>query len=42
MPYAMMPFSVIAGVLVLTLFMHLAKGIGKIHGKYAKWMLVAD
>jgi hypothetical protein len=42
MPYWMMPLSVISGVLVLTAFMHLAKGIGKLHGKYAKWMLVAD
>ena len=40
--YWMMPFLVIAGVLILTVFMHLAKGIGKVHGKYAKWMLVAD
>ena len=42
LPYGTMPFSVITGVLILTVFMHLAKGFGKLHGKYAKWMLVAD
>jgi hypothetical protein len=42
LPYTLMPVSVIGGILVLTIFMHLAKGIGKLHGKYAKWMLVAD
>ena len=42
LPYWMMPLSVIGGVIVLTIFFHLAKGIGKLHGKYAKWMLVAE
>ncbi len=41
-PYWTMPLSVIGGVLILTVFMHFARGIGKVHGKYAKWMLVTD
>jgi uncharacterized membrane protein len=37
-----MPFTILLGVFLLTGFMHLAKGIGKIHGGYAKRLLVAD
>ena len=31
----------IVGVLILTLTMHLVRGIGWLHGRYAKWMLVS-
>lgn len=41
-PGALMPFWIIGGVLVVTIFLHLAKAVGKVHGKYAKFMLVAD
>ncbi|MBI9048225.1 MAG: sensor domain-containing protein [Anaerolineaceae bacterium] len=36
------PLVIIGGILILTLTMHLAKGIGKLHGKFAKSMLVSD
>ncbi|MEW5940598.1 MAG: sensor domain-containing protein [Chloroflexota bacterium] len=32
----------LGGLLLLTLTMHLARGIGWLHGRYAKWMLVAE
>jgi hypothetical protein len=31
----------VAGVLLLTSFMHLARGVGKLHALFAKSMLVA-
>jgi hypothetical protein len=39
-PWAM-PLLVLAGVLLLTLLMHLARGIGRLHALYAKALLVA-
>ncbi len=36
-----LPLMVLAGVLLLTLLMHLARGIGKLHALYAKALLVA-
>ena len=32
----------LGGILLLTLTMHLARGIGWLHGRYAKWMLVTE
>jgi hypothetical protein len=32
---------IVGGGLLLTLTMHLARGIGLLHGRYAKWMLVS-
>jgi hypothetical protein len=32
---------VLAGVLLLTLLMHLARGVGRLHSMYAKALLVA-
>ena len=39
-PWAL-PFMVLAGVVLLTLLMHLARGIGRVHALYAKNLLVA-
>jgi hypothetical protein len=36
-----MPLMVLAGVLLLTLLMHLARGVGRLHAMYAKALLVA-
>jgi uncharacterized membrane protein len=36
------PLTVLAGILVLLLTLHLAKGVGLLHGRLAKYMLVAD
>lgn len=36
-----MPFLVLLGVLLLTLLMHLARGVGRVHAMYAKALLVA-
>jgi uncharacterized membrane protein len=36
-----MPFLVLVGVLLLTLLMHLARGVGRLHAMYAKALLVA-
>lgn len=36
-----LPFMVLVGVLLLTLLMHLARGIGRLHAMYAKALLVA-
>ena len=35
------PLMVLAGVLLLTLLMHLARAIGRLHAMYAKALLVA-
>jgi hypothetical protein len=39
-PWAL-PFMVLVGVLLLTLLMHLARGVGRLHAMYAKALLVA-
>jgi uncharacterized membrane protein len=36
-----LPLMVLAGVLLLTLLMHLARGVGRLHAMYAKALLVA-
>ena len=36
-----LPLMVLTGVLLLTLLMHLARGIGRLHAMYAKTLLVA-
>jgi len=36
-----MPLMVLAGVLLLTLLMHVARGVGRLHATYAKVLLVA-
>ena len=35
------PLLALAGLLLWTTFMHIARGIGQLHGKFAKWMLVS-
>jgi len=37
-----LPFITIGGILMITITMHLAKFIGKIHGRWAKLLLVND
>lgn len=34
------PLWVLGGFLLLTIFMKIARGIGQLHGRFAKWMLV--
>jgi uncharacterized membrane protein len=41
-PWFLAPLIVIAGFLLLTSTMHIAKFVGKIHGKYAKALLVSE
>ena len=41
-PWLLLPLMMIAGFLLLTITMHIAKFIGKIHGKYAKALLVSE
>jgi hypothetical protein len=36
-----MPLMVLAGVVLQTLLMHLARGVGRLHAMYAKALLVA-
>lgn len=36
------PLLVLAGFLFWTIFMHIARGIGQLHGRFAKWMLVTE
>jgi len=42
LPNWIFPLITIAGFLLLTITMHIAKFIGKIHGKYAKALLVCE
>ena len=37
-----LPVIFIGGILLLTASMHIFKGVGKLHGKFARWALVAD
>lgn len=39
---AAFPFTIALGILIATLMMHIAKFLGKWHGRYAKWMLVGE
>ena len=36
------PLLVLAGFLLWTSFMNIARGIGQLHGRFAKWMLVTE
>jgi hypothetical protein len=36
------PLLVLAGFLLWTTFMNVARGIGQLHGRFAKWMLVME
>lgn len=36
------PLLVFGGILLWTTFMNIARGIGQLHGKLAKWMLVSE
>jgi hypothetical protein len=36
-----LPLMVLAGVVLLTLLMHLARGVGRLHAMYAKALLVS-
>jgi len=40
-PVETFPFTVAFGVLLATLAMHLAKALGNLHGRFAKWMLMS-
>jgi uncharacterized membrane protein len=40
LPVYSYPITVLLGTLLFTLTLHLAKGIGKMHGRFAKYMLV--
>jgi len=42
LPWIVLPLMVLTGFLLLTITMHLAKFVGKIHGKYAKVLLVSE
>jgi len=42
LPTAALPFTVLFGFLLFTLTMHIARGIGQLHGKYAKFILVGE
>lgn len=41
-PVELLPISVLSGILLAAITMHLAKLIGKWHGRYAKFMLVGE
>lgn len=41
-PEAILPLTVLFGLLLLTVSMHLAKYFGRLHGRYAKFMLVGE
>ena len=36
------PLFILGGILLWTIFMHIARGIGQLHGRLAKWMLVTE
>lgn len=36
------PLLILAGFLLWTIFMHMARGIGQLHGRFAKWVLVTE
>jgi uncharacterized membrane protein len=36
------PLFILGGVMLWTIFMHIARGIGQLHGRFAKWMLVSE
>ena len=38
----MYPILIATGLLLWTTFMNLARGIGQLHGRFAKWLLVSE
>ena len=36
------PLCVLGGFLLWTVFMNIARGVGQLHGRFAKWMLVSE
>ncbi|WKZ34700.1 MAG: sensor domain-containing protein [Anaerolineales bacterium] len=36
------PLCVLGGILLWTIFMHIARGVSQLHGRLAKWMLVSE
>lgn len=42
LPYWELIIISISGILLWTIFMNLARGIGQLHGRLAKWMLVSE
>ena len=36
------PLFVLGGFILWTIFMHIARGVGQLHGRLAKWMLVTE
>lgn len=36
------PLFVLGGFMLWTIFMHIARGVGQLHGRFAKWMLVTE
>ena len=36
------PLCILVGILLWTTFMHIVRGIGQLHGRLAKWLLVSD
>jgi MFS family permease len=42
LPVSMLLLIQLGGFITLTLTLHLARAIGRLHGGYAKWMLVAE
>lgn len=36
------PLWILGGILLWTVFLHIARGIGRLHGRLAKWMLVGE
>jgi len=42
LPMWIYPLLVLTGVLLWTTFMNIARGIGQLHGRFAKWMLVTE
>ncbi len=42
LPYWKLILLSISGFLVWTAFMHIARGVGQLHGKMAKWLLVTE
>lgn len=42
LPYWALILAPVGGLIMITIFMHLAKKIGQFHGKWAKWILVQE
>ena len=42
LPMWVYPLFVLTGILLWTIFMNIVRSIGQLHGRFAKWMLVAE